>query len=81
MDDRKILEHIDALVAEEHELRGRHSHGESPPENEAARLRHLEETLDQTWDLLRRRRALREAGANPDAAKPAPIPEVEGYLQ
>ncbi|WP_412543019.1 DUF2630 family protein [Longispora sp. K20-0274] len=81
MEDRTILENIDALVAEEHHLRSRHAPGETPPEDEAARLRHLEETLDQCWDLLRRRRARREAGGNPDEAKPAPVDEVEGYLQ
>lgn len=74
MDDKTILHQIDALVAEEHQLR-------STDNPDPARLRHLEETLDQCWDLLRRRGALREAGANPDAAKPAPIDQVEGYLQ
>jgi hypothetical protein len=74
MDDTTILGRIDKLVAEEHKLRAT-----SDPDR--ARLQELEETLDQCWDLLRRRGALREAGGNPDDAKPAPVSEVEGYLQ
>jgi hypothetical protein len=42
---------------------------------------HLEEQLDQCWDLLRQRQARRQYGDNPDDAKPRPISEVENYLQ
>jgi hypothetical protein len=74
MEDTKILSQIDELVAEEHRLRSQ----DSP---DRVRLQHLEEMLDQCWDLLRRRSALREAGANPDAAEAAPLDQVENYLQ
>jgi hypothetical protein len=76
MDDAQIHETITRLVDEEHRLRA----GTHAPEH-ADRLRKLEESLDQCWDLLRRRQALRESGADPDEARPRPIPEVEGYLQ
>jgi hypothetical protein len=45
------------------------------------RLAHLEQSLDQCWDLLRQRQALRESGADPEQASSRPVGEVEGYLQ
>lgn len=48
---------------------------------EHERLRQLEVNLDQCWDLLRQRRALREAGYDPDAARVRDEKTVEGYLQ
>jgi hypothetical protein len=41
----------------------------------------LKVSLDQCWDLLRQRRALREAGLDPDAAAARPIDVVEHYEQ
>ena len=66
MDEKTILGHIDELVDEEHQLRTKVMEGELSSDEERARLRHLEESLDQCWDLLRRRRAARENGENPD---------------
>jgi hypothetical protein len=37
--------------------------------------------LDQYWDLLRQRRALREFGADPDRAHLRPASVVEKYKQ
>ena len=45
------------------------------------RLRELEESLDQCWDLLRRRRAARQAGTDPETAGARDVGEVERYLQ
>lgn len=81
MDEKQIFDRIDALVAEEHQLRTKRLQGAIDPATESARLRDLEETLDQCWDLLRRRRALSDAGENPDEARPADVAQVEGYLQ
>ncbi|TDD41484.1 DUF2630 family protein [Nonomuraea terrae] len=78
MDEQQILQRIHALVDEEHELRSQSASAE--PEQHT-RLTHLEETLDQCWDLLRRRRARRDAGMNPDDAEAAPVSQVENYLQ
>jgi hypothetical protein len=77
MEDDNILTRIKTLVTEERSLAG---DSESPAERQERR-RYLEEQLDQCWDLLRQRQALREAGADPDAAEARPIGEVEGYLQ
>ncbi|GAB2463640.1 DUF2630 family protein [Jatrophihabitans fulvus] len=76
--DRTILHHIDELVAEEKQLRG--TRGGLDDEGRA-RLRHLEEQLDQAWDLLRQRRAQEEFGGDPDAAHERSVGEVEGYQQ
>jgi hypothetical protein len=78
VDERQIVERIDGLVAEEHELR---SSGHGLDEAGRARLAHLEEHLDQLWDLLRRRRALADAGRDPNEAQEQPVSRVEGYLQ
>ena len=43
--------------------------------------RELKVSLDQCWDLLRQRRALREAGRDPDAADLRRPEVVERYEQ
>jgi hypothetical protein len=73
MDDRKVMEHIEQLVREEHELINA-----GGPEK-TARLKDVTEQLDQCWDLLRQRRAKREFGEDPDTAKVRDKGTVEGY--
>ena len=80
MNERTILQHIDELVAEEHQLRSRHT-GEGLDDTERARMRQLEVELDQAWDLLRQRRAKAEYGDDPDNAERRDPGEVETYLQ
>ena len=70
--DDDIYTRIKALVEEEHSLAG----GDA-----ADRRRHLEEQLDQCWDLLRQRQARRESGGEAAEARPRSVQEVEGYLQ
>jgi hypothetical protein len=79
MDDHEVIERIDALIAEEHDLHQRHPDGLDDDETE--RLRDLEVRLDQCWDLLRQRRARRHAGQDPDAAEARTEGTVEGYQQ
>jgi hypothetical protein len=77
MNEQDILTRIQALVEEEHELR-------EPPagrEPDHARLKQVEESLDQCWDLLRQRRAKSTSGEDPDEATVRPVDEVEGYRQ
>jgi hypothetical protein len=50
-------------------------------EEDQARLAALQVELDQCWDLLRQRRALREFGKDPDAAKVRSADIVENYEQ
>jgi hypothetical protein len=81
VDDKQIIQMIDSLVDEEHQLRTRRQAGQMGSEEEQARLRELEESLDQCWDLLRRRRAARETGGDADQVRPQPRQQVENYLQ
>jgi len=78
MDDKTILDHIHQLVEEEKQLRAK-NHGLAGEDR--TRLQHLEDQLDQAWDLLRQRRAREEYDANPDDAHERSVNEVEGYLQ
>ena len=78
--DTDPLSHINELVAEEKALREQLQHGEISESEEHKRLRQLEIQLDQCWDLLRQRRALRETGGDPRDAAVRPAGEVEGYL-
>jgi len=73
--DDDIQRRIHALVEEEQQLRD--AGASSDPE----RLVHLEEALDQCWDLLRQRRARREFGLDPADASPRDIDTVERYQQ
>ena len=50
-------------------------------EDDRKRLAELKVQLDQCWDLLRQRRALREFGKDPDQAKVRPAKVVENYEQ
>jgi Protein of unknown function (DUF2630) len=82
MSDESISERIERLVTEEHELRGREQSDTAENlEADAARLRAVEVELDVCWDLLRQRRALRDAGVNPDEAKARGADTVERYWQ
>jgi hypothetical protein len=81
MNDKEILGHIDELIQTEHELRAKVGDGSLPSAEEQARLRSVEESLDQCWDLLRQRRARREFGEDPGDAASRPASEVEGYMQ
>jgi len=81
MDDNSVLDRIHGLVDEEHKLRQQLGRGEISSADEHERLKELEEALDQCWDLLRRRRAAREVGNDPDAERAHSTSEVEGYLQ
>jgi hypothetical protein len=78
--DNNALSRINELVAEEKALREQLQHGEISESEENKRLRQLEIELDQCWDLLRQRRALRETGGDPRDAAVRPANEVEGYL-
>lgn len=79
MDDQQVLSRIDELVREEEALLHRHEGevGLSPEED--ARLAELRVKLDQAWDYLRQRRALRQYGEDPDEASERDPATVERY--
>jgi hypothetical protein len=80
MDDKEIIAQISALAEEEQRLEEAHV-GQGISDEERARLRSIEVTLDQLWDTLRQRRAKRNAGGDPEQAQPRSEGTVEGYLQ
>jgi hypothetical protein len=80
MEDERVHDRIEKLVAEEHDLFERVSEG-GLSANEHNRLEEIKVSLDQCWDLLRQRRALREAGQDPEAARVRDPEVVERYEQ
>jgi Protein of unknown function (DUF2630) len=80
MDDPQIHGAIDRMVAEEHELWQREEAGDAT-DLDRQRLAAVRVSLDQCWDLLRQRRARREAGQNPDGAELRAPEVVERYQQ
>jgi hypothetical protein len=74
--DASVLSHIQRLVAEEHQLFER---GELTPD-ENHRLSTVQGELDQCWDLLRQRRALREFGGDPAQAHVRDADVVKKYI-
>jgi hypothetical protein len=77
--DDDIIGQIDALLAEERQLRSQEAHRLTP--DERSRLHAVNNRLDQCWDLLRQRRAKQEYGDDPDDARVRPESEVENYRQ
>ena len=80
MDDPQIHGTIERLVTEEHELWDREAAG-AASDADRRRLRDVKVSLDQCWDLLRQRRALRDAGRDVDAAEVRRPEVVERYEQ
>jgi Protein of unknown function (DUF2630) len=73
--DQAVLAQIERLLAEEHRMyeRGKLS------DADRVRLKEITVELDQLWDLLRQRRALREFGKDPNDARIRPPEVVEKY--
>jgi hypothetical protein len=80
LEDPQIHDSIDRMVAEEHKLWEREATGEAS-ESDRQRLEALRVSLDQCWDLLRQRRARRDAGQDPGGAEVRPAEVVERYEQ
>jgi len=79
MEDQNVIDRINELAHEEHELFQKESQG-SATQGERERLKWLEVSLDQCWDLLHQRRARRNAGLDPNEAQPRDVKTVEGYV-
>lgn len=75
--DRGVLRHIEQLVREEQNLYG----SQNLDDHGQVRLEAIKVELDQCWDLLRQRRALRDAGQDPSQAHVRPPSVVEKYEQ
>jgi hypothetical protein len=84
MADESILDRIEALVDEEHRLLRREQDDavdEQALADDRRRLEHVSVELDRCWDLLRQRRARRDAGGDPEGATVRGPDTVERYLQ
>ena len=77
VEDQPVLNHIQRLVEEEHRLHEQRAH----PTTDRKRLLQVQVELDQCWDLLRQRRALRDVGLDPDKAQVRTPQVVESYEQ
>ena len=75
--DQPVLIHIQRLVEEEHRLHEQRGHAKA----DRKRLAQVQVELDQCWDLLRQRRALRETGGDPNKAHVRAPEIVEKYEQ
>ena len=75
MEDNQVLTHIKTLSEKEEDLYGK----ENLTDEDVKRLHAIKVELDQCWDFLRQRRALRDAGKNPDKAAIRPPDIVENY--
>jgi hypothetical protein len=77
VEDQPVLNYIQRLVEEEHRL---YQQGKLP-KADRKRLEKVQVELDQCWDLLRQRRALRDDGLDPNEAEVRPPQVVENYEQ
>jgi uncharacterized protein DUF2630 len=86
MTDEQAQARIEQLEDEERRLRrdegvvGEHRDDQGRLATDAKRLAEIRVELDRLWDYLRQRRALRDAGEDPDAAQLRDEGTVEGYL-
>jgi len=79
MEDQTVMDRINQLATEEHELFQKESRG-AASDQDRERLADLGVQLDQCWDLLHQRRARRSAGLDPDEATVRDEGTVEGYV-
>jgi hypothetical protein len=85
MTDEQVQAQIEKLEEEERRLRSdeieaaQHA-GSERVAADADRLEEIRVELDVLWDYLRQRRALRDAGRDPDDAQPRDARTVERYL-
>ncbi|HSA85990.1 MAG TPA: DUF2630 family protein [Nitrospira sp.] len=75
--DQSVLQRINELVGQERQMLAH----ETPNDEDRPLLWALQVELDQCWDLLRQRRALRTAGEDADSAEARPPEIVEKYEQ
>jgi len=80
VNDAEIVKQIDQLVAQEHHLEREHT-ANGLADEDRERLRSIEVQLDQCWDLLRQRRARRDAGQDAASAEVRAPEVVEHYQQ
>ncbi len=76
-EDQPVLNHIQRLASEERRLFSQKVRTKA----DGKRLANIQVALDQCWDLLRQRRALRDVGEDPNEAEVRSPDIVENYEQ
>lgn len=79
--DEQIRSVIERLETEREELRRREGAPDPHLEQDADRLEQIRVELDQLWDLVRQRQALRDAGEDPEKAHERSSGTIENYWQ
>jgi hypothetical protein len=77
MEDNQNLNHIKSLTSHEETLWLK----DNLTAEEVTKLHQIKSELDQCWDLLRHRRAFRDAGINPDKAVARDIDDIENDIK
>ena len=75
LEDRSVLSHIEKLTAREEAFYGK----ENLSDKDVKELHKVKTELDQYWDLLRQRRAFRDAGEDPSQAEMRSSDTIENY--
>jgi Protein of unknown function (DUF2630) len=79
--DEQIQAVIDRLEGERDQIRRREGAGDPNLEEDRARVEEIRLELDQLWDLMRQRQALRDAGEDPNKAHERSPETIENYWQ
>jgi hypothetical protein len=77
LEDNAVLSHIKKLTAREEHLYGT----EQLSDEDIKELHHIQSELDQYWDLLHQRRALRDAGSDPKRAAMRTTETIKSYVK
>ncbi|MGZ3872082.1 MAG: DUF2630 family protein [Mucilaginibacter sp.] len=75
--DNSVMEHIKELTEREEHLYGK----ENLTDEDVKEMHKVKSQLDQYWDLLRQRRAFRDAGEDPNRAKMRSNDTIENYKE
>lgn len=75
--DQSVVAHIKQLTEKEELLYGK----TELTDEDVKDLHAVKSELDQYWDLLRQRRALRDAGEDPERAKMRSSDTIENYKE
>jgi uncharacterized protein DUF2630 len=79
--DEQIQSVIERLENEREEIRRREGASDPNLAQDSERLEEIRLELDQLWDLVRQRKALRDAGEDPNKAHERSRGTVENYWQ
>lgn len=76
-EDKSVMAHIKDLTEKEEHLYGK----EDLTDQDVKDLHTVKSELDQYWDLLRQRRAFRDAGDDPNRAQMRSSDTIENYKE